>query len=64
MNLNAAQLSFVQHVDSRRTIREIAECVARSGARRGGVADFEKFGRQLFSSLWRLDFLAMGLPRT
>ena len=28
MRLNAAQLPFVQYVDGRRTIREIAECVA------------------------------------
>jgi hypothetical protein len=26
---------------------------------RGSAADFEKFGRKLFQSLWRLDFLAM-----
>jgi SAM-dependent methyltransferase len=61
MSLNSAQLPFVQHVDGRRTIREIAERVAQSGARRGDVADLEKFGRKLFQSLWRLDFLAMGL---
>jgi SAM-dependent methyltransferase len=62
VNLNAAQLPFVQQVDGRRTIREIAERVAQSGeSRRGGVAEVEKFGRKLFQSLWRLDFLAMGL---
>jgi len=61
MNLNAAQLPFVQHVDGRRTIREIAASVAQSGSRRADVADLEKFGRKLFQSLWRLDFLAMGL---
>jgi SAM-dependent methyltransferase len=61
MNLNAAQLPFVQRVDGRRTIREIAASVAQSGSRRGDVADLEKFGRKLFQSLWRLDFLAMGL---
>jgi hypothetical protein len=61
-SLNAAQLPFVRQVDGRRTIREIAERVAQSGeTRRGGVADLEKFGRKLFQSLWRLDFLAMGL---
>ncbi len=31
MSLNAAQLPFVQHIDGRRTIREIAERVAQSG---------------------------------
>jgi SAM-dependent methyltransferase len=60
-NLNAAQLPFVQHIDGQRTIREIAERLAQSGSRRGDVADLEKFGRNLFQSLWRLDFLAMGL---
>jgi hypothetical protein len=61
-SLNAAQLPFVQHVDGRLTIREIAERVAQSGeSRRAGVADLEKFGRKLFQSLWRLDFLAMAL---
>jgi SAM-dependent methyltransferase len=62
LSLNAAQLPFVQHIDGRRTIREIAERVAQSGSQRGNVADLEKFGRKLYQSLWRLDFLAMGLP--
>jgi hypothetical protein len=59
--LNAAQLPLVQLVDGRRTIGEIAQCVAQSGGRRGAVTEVEKFGRRLFQSLWRLDFLAMGL---
>ncbi len=59
--LNGAQLPFVQHVDGRRTIRDIAAYVAQSGARRGDLADVEEFGRKLFQSLWRLDYLAMGL---
>jgi hypothetical protein len=62
MVLNAAQLAFVRHVDGRRTIREIAACVARSGeSPQGSTAKLEKFGRKLFQSLWRLDFLAMAL---
>jgi SAM-dependent methyltransferase len=62
MNLTATQLPFVQHIDGRRTIREIAERVAQTGeSQRGDVADLEKFGRKLYQSLWRLDFLAMGL---
>lgn len=62
LGLNAAQLPFVQHVDGRLTIREIAERVAQSGqTARGNVADLERFGRKLFQSLWRLDFLAMAL---
>ncbi len=61
MSLNAAQLPFVQHVDGRRTIREIAERVAAGEVRRVDQASLEKSGRKLFQSLWRLDFLAMGL---
>jgi SAM-dependent methyltransferase len=60
--LNTAQLPFLQHVDGRRTIREIVERVAQSGkTRRAGDAAREKFARNLFQALWRLDFLAMGL---
>ena len=59
--LNAAQLPLVQHIDGRRTIREIADRVAQSGGQRAGADDVEKFGRKLFQSLWRQDFLAMGL---
>lgn len=56
------QLAFLQHVDGRRTIREIAELVAGSGQPvQGMVSDFEEFGRKLFQSLWRLDFVAMAL---
>jgi hypothetical protein len=63
MTLNSAQVPFVQHVDGRRTIREIAELVAQAGEprRAGAAADREKFARKLFQSLWRLDFLAMAL---
>jgi hypothetical protein len=60
MNLNAAQLPFVQFVDGRRTIQDIAECVARGkDTSSRSVVDFKKFGRRLFQSLWRLDFVAM-----
>jgi SAM-dependent methyltransferase len=61
MNLTAGQLPFVQRIDGRRTIREIASSVAQSGSRRADVAELEKFSRKLFRSLWRLDFLAMDL---
>ena len=62
MALNAAQFPFVQQIDGRRTIREIAEEVVQGGqSRRGDVGDVAKFGRKLFQALWRLDFLAMGL---
>jgi hypothetical protein len=61
-SLNAAQLPFVRYIDGHRTIREIAACVAQSkDSQRGSAADFEKFGRKLFRSLWRLDFLAFAL---
>ncbi|WP_156689792.1 class I SAM-dependent methyltransferase [Mycobacterium sp. Marseille-P9652] len=60
MTLNAAQLPFVQHVDGRRTIREIAGAVAQTEPRRAGASDLEQFGRKLFQSLWRLDFVSMG----
>lgn len=62
MSLNATQLPFVQNVDGRRTIREIAERVAQSAdSPAANKADLEAFGRKLFQSLWRLDFLAMAL---
>ena len=62
MGLNPAQLPFVQNVDGRSTIREIAERVAQSGQSPGASpADLERFGRKLFQALWHLDFLAMAL---
>lgn len=59
MPLNAAQLPFVQNVDGRRTIGQIAEAVVQTGSRRAGTGDPGNFARKLFQSLWRLDFLAM-----
>ncbi|MCW2661062.1 MAG: SAM-dependent methyltransferase [Mycobacterium sp.] len=62
LKLDPAQLPFVQHVDGRRTIRDIIECVAQSGdVPPDSAADLQEFGRGLFRSLWRLDFLAMAL---
>jgi SAM-dependent methyltransferase len=62
MGLNPAQLPFVQCVDGRRTIREIAECVAQRGQTpSASTAELEEFARKLFQSLWRLDYLAMAL---
>jgi hypothetical protein len=62
MSLNQAQLPFVRNVDGRRTIREIAACVAQSGESPDtGAAHLEQFGRKLFQSLWRLDFVSMAL---
>ena len=62
MRLDPARLPYVQNVDGRRNIREIAHLVARSSG--GSAADHEKFGRELFQSLWRLDFVAMALDST
>jgi SAM-dependent methyltransferase len=62
LKLDKAQLPFVQHVDGRRTIRDIIECVAQSGdVPPDSAADLQEFGCKLFRSLWRLDFLAMAL---
>ena len=56
--LSAVQAPFIQLVDGRRTIREIAALVARDRAPQPGVADVENLARNVFQSLWRLDFLA------
>ncbi len=62
LKLGPAQLPFVQHVDGRRTIREIVECVARrADVARESEGELQEFARKLFQSLWRLDFLAMAL---
>lgn len=55
-----AQIRFLQHVDGRCTIRQIADRLAKSGEPLG-VGDLEEFGRRLFESLWLLDFAAMTL---
>lgn len=65
LKLTPAQLPFVQQVDGRRTIAEITDSVAQS--RGVGAQDWphvQEFARQLFRSLWRLDFLAMALNTT
>jgi hypothetical protein len=55
-------LPFVRYIDGRRTIPEFAASAAKSNdAQLGSASDFEKFGRKLFQSLWRLDFLAIAL---
>jgi SAM-dependent methyltransferase len=62
LKLNSAQLPFIQHVDGSRTIRQIVECVAqRRDVHPEDKARLAEFGRELFQSLWRLDFLAMAL---
>jgi SAM-dependent methyltransferase len=57
--LNTAHLPFIQFIDGRRTIREIAALVARYGVPQRGAADVEILARNVFQNLWRLDLLAM-----
>ncbi len=59
--LNSTHFPFVQHVDGKRTIREIAASVQSGASSLGSAARVEKFARKLFEALWRLDFLAMAL---
>ena len=61
-SVTPAQIRFLQHVDGRRTIRQIADLVAKSGEQLPG-GNLEEFGRLLFESLWRLDFAAMTLKK-
>jgi len=62
MPLDPEQLPFVLNVDGRRSIRDIAACIAQSGnSPQAGAADLQTFGRKLFQSLWRLDFVSMAL---
>lgn len=65
LKLNPAQLPLVQHVDGRRSIREIIDCVARQGnVAQENRAILQDFAHTLFRALWRLDFLAMALNTT
>jgi SAM-dependent methyltransferase len=59
IGLRADQLPFIQPVDGRRTIREIAERVAPEGSSQTSVADLETFARKVFENFWQLDLLAM-----
>ncbi|MEB3067751.1 class I SAM-dependent methyltransferase [[Mycobacterium] vasticus] len=62
MPLNPAQLPFVQSIDGRRSIRDIAAGLSQAGGpNRASASDLEKFGRRFFQGLWRLDFVAMDL---
>ncbi|HEY1841083.1 MAG TPA: methyltransferase [Mycobacterium sp.] len=65
IRLNPAQLAFLRSVDGRRSIREIAADLAQREPPNGvSTADLESFGRNLFQSLWRLDFIAIKLDAT
>jgi SAM-dependent methyltransferase len=57
--MSTVQVPFIQLVDGRRTIREIAALVARDHTPHADVADVENLARNVFQNLWRLDFLAM-----
>lgn len=60
--LEPTQLAFVQHIDGRRTIRQIAAQVASSGLLPDKTAaHVEEIGRTFFQTLWELDFLAIAL---
>lgn len=60
--LNQAQPAFVQNVYGSRTIREIAKRVARlDESNQLSLTDVERFARELFQSLWRIDFMATAL---
>jgi SAM-dependent methyltransferase len=62
MRANPTQLPFVQRVDGRRTIREIVTDVAQKGdLPHANAAELETFGRKLFQSLWRLDWVAVAV---
>jgi SAM-dependent methyltransferase len=58
--LGPAQLALVEEVDGRRSIAEIVSRAADSRPQGDGPGD-RAFALDLFGSLWRLDFLALGL---
>lgn len=59
LKLAPADLAFVQLVDGRRSIGEIATIVAQRGD--AGAGEAEGHARKLFRELWRLDFLATAI---
>jgi SAM-dependent methyltransferase len=60
--LSPAQMPFVQNIDGHRTIRQIVECVGQLPMwTDAGATYLEESGRNLFRSLWRIDFVAMAL---
>ncbi len=62
IRLDPTHLAFMQHLDGERSIREIANLVARSGVLgRVDQADLEAIGLELFEGLWRTDFIAIDL---
>jgi hypothetical protein len=64
LKLDPTHLAFAQQIDGDRTIREIAQRVARSGVLAStDQAALEYTALELFEDLWRHDFLAMDLSR-
>lgn len=60
--LEPAHLSIAREVDGVRSIREIADAVAQSGAiRAADDVELRSLTVDLFKQLWRLDFLAIDL---
>jgi len=59
--LDAVQATLAEQVDGRRTIREIIAAAGKGPNQDRTLADLEQFAKTLFQSLWRLDFVAMGL---
>lgn len=57
LNVDQRQLSFLHLVDGNRTIREIIAEQTSSEP----IAALERYARELFNSLWILDFLMVGL---
>ena len=64
LRLDPTHLAFAQQIDGDRTIREIAERVARSGVLAStDQAALEYTALELFEDLWRHDFLSIDLSR-
>jgi SAM-dependent methyltransferase len=60
--LDDVQMLLVEQVDGHRTIREIITTLTQHKTlSQQSQTDHEKFAKKLFKSLWRLDFLAIGL---
>jgi hypothetical protein len=63
MELDPIQLPFVELVDGKRTIEEIISIAVENGSfPREPRERITEMGREVFKSLWQLDFSAMGLP--
>ncbi|MGA1662335.1 MAG: SAM-dependent methyltransferase, partial [Candidatus Nanopelagicales bacterium] len=60
--LSPLQAALAEGIDDRRSIAEIAEAVASSGAfARSDIAEVRTVAVETFRSLWQQDFLAMGI---